>query len=210
MTNAQATMRERLVASALALLDDLGPAALSTRKVAELAGTSTMSVYTEFGSMAGLVSAIVDEGFNRLADEFAEVERTEDPVADLWAIGLAYRRTALVHPQLYAAMFGTSSLGGYRRTGQELMQGIRTFDEHASVTRRAIAAGRLDETEPYALALQLWSALHGFVLLELAGFFGEDFDGIGAVLAPGFLNLLVGLGDDRDAATRSLASVPTD
>src|ERR1700747_2477742 len=47
----QRGVRDELLHAAVALLNEHGPDALQTRKVAAAAGTSTMAVYTHFGGM---------------------------------------------------------------------------------------------------------------------------------------------------------------
>jgi hypothetical protein len=69
-----------------------------------------------------------------------------------------------------------------------------------------MAAGRIRPDDPVAVAAQFWSMLHGFVLLEAAGVFGDAGNGVLRVLAPHVINLMVGLGDDRAAAEASLLS----
>ena len=66
-----------------------------------------MAVYTHFGGMPGLWRAVRQEGFTRLAQRLDGVERTEDPVRDLTAIGSAYVANALANPDLYQTMFGS-------------------------------------------------------------------------------------------------------
>jgi AcrR family transcriptional regulator len=70
-------MGRRLVEAAAHVLAGSGPSALSARKVAAAAGTSTMSVYTCFGSMEVLVRAVVEEGFAMLERRLVEVEPTD-------------------------------------------------------------------------------------------------------------------------------------
>jgi AcrR family transcriptional regulator len=96
---AEDSTRERLLHGAIRLLSSSGPEALQARKVAAEIGASTMAVYTHFGGMPQLVEAMVREGFRRLDRRLAEVAVTEDPVADLFAVGLAYRSHALDHPE---------------------------------------------------------------------------------------------------------------
>ena len=50
---------------------------------------------------------------------------------------------------------------------------------------------------------QFLSATHGYVLLEIGGAFGQQGEGR-QVIAPLAINLMVGLGDSREAAERSL------
>lgn len=57
------SVRDKLLHAAVGLLDEHGPDALQTRKVASAAGTSTMAVYTHFGGMRGLIAAVAEEGY---------------------------------------------------------------------------------------------------------------------------------------------------
>ncbi|MGN6475411.1 MAG: TetR/AcrR family transcriptional regulator [Mycobacteriales bacterium] len=165
-----ADVSQRLIEAAARLLAEEGPSGLSTRRLAAEVGTSTMAVYTHFGGLPELVRAVVREGFKRLGDHMAAVPETDDPLADLAALGEAYRANALDNPQLYAVMFGSASLGGYRLHDDELNEGRYTYDMLVAATQRTIDAGIFKPGDANAIAAQLWSATHGFVMLELAGY----------------------------------------
>jgi AcrR family transcriptional regulator len=164
-------VRERLVEAAATLLADEGPAALSTRRLANEVGTSTMAVYTHFGGLPQLVRAVVNEGFARLAEHMDAVPQTDDPLTDVYELGVAYRANAHDNPHLYVVMFGSASLGGYRLAKEELAEGRYTFDLLVAATQRVMDAGIWKRDDPEAVAGQLWCSLHGFVMLEFAGFF---------------------------------------
>ncbi|QBJ95840.1 TetR/AcrR family transcriptional regulator [Rhodococcus sp. ABRD24] len=206
------SMRMGLLEAGARLLSSEGPAALSTRRVAAEAGTSTMSVYTHFGSMPDLVAAIVEEGFTRLGTALALVPQTDDAILDLAEAARAYRTNALDNPELYSVMFGSASLGGYRPESADIAAaGLHTFEMLVSLADRAIEAGRLDPADPHLVASQLWSALHGFLLLEIAGHFGTNGNAEELILTPLLLNLIVGLGADRDATIASaMDKTPTE
>lgn len=209
MSDPDTPMRVRLLEAAATILADEGPGALSARRVAREVDASTMVVYTHFGSMHDLVRGLAREGFVRLADHLAEVEPSDDPVADIFRLGAAYRRTAVENPRLYGVMFGSASLGGYALGGEDIAEGIDTFVVLVEAARRAMDVGRFDAGDPVNVASQLWSALHGFVMLELAGFFragGGRIAASEAVILPLFVNLATGFGDDRDAVDRSIQS----
>ena len=70
-----------------------------------------------------------------------------------------------------------------------------------------MAAGRIRDDDELAVAGRLWSINHGAVMLELAGFFGHEGHGLTQILGPLIIDTLVGMGDDRDAATLSLNTV---
>jgi len=195
-------VRQRLVEAAARLLADEGPAALSTRRLASEVGASTMAVYTHFGGLPQLVRAVVTEGFSRLAEHMAAVPHTDDPLADLAELGVAYRTNAHDNPQLYAVMFGSASLGGYRLTKEELAGGRYTFDVLVAATQRVMDAGIWKAGDAEGVAGQLWCSLHGFVMLELAGYYELDGDtaepaflptAADRVLVPMMANLAVAL-----------------
>jgi AcrR family transcriptional regulator len=199
-------VRVRLLEGAARLLAEEGPSALSLRRVAAEAETSTMAVYTHFGSMPDLAAAVVAEGFARLAARLAEVPRTDDAITDLAGLARAYLVNARQNPHLYAVMFGTASLGKYRlHTADQLGRGRYTFDEIVATAGRAVEQGRLRPAEPLAIASQLWTAMHGYVMVDIGGFFGED--GVEHVLVPMFVSLLTGLGADPDAALASISTI---
>lgn len=161
-----AALRATLVELGSAAVSEGGSQGLSLRRLAAAAGTTTAAVYTLFGGRDGLVRAVVDEGFRRFADRLAAVPRTDDPAADLFALGLAYRENALANPHFYRVMFGGAA--GTDEPAGDVPTVVRpTF----GVLRDAVA--RLPRTErpegATELALRLWSLAHGLVSLELAG-----------------------------------------
>jgi AcrR family transcriptional regulator len=203
---ADPAVRVRLLEGAARLLAEEGPSALTLRRVATEADTSTMAVYTHFGSMPDLADAVVAEGFARLAALLAEVPRTDDAITDLAGLGRAYLVNARQNPHLYAVMFGTAALGRYRpQTADERERGRYTFDEMVRTAGRAVEQGRLRPAEPLAIASQLWTAMHGYVMLDVGGYFGEG--GVERVLVPMLVSLLSGLGADPDAALASIRTL---
>ncbi|MGY0236733.1 WHG domain-containing protein [Longispora urticae] len=201
-------LRARLVAAAIRLLADGGPEALQARPLVAEAGTSTMAVYTRFGGMPGVVEAVAEEGFRLLAARLDAVPETADPVADIFGLAMGYRQAALDNPHLYGVMFGLTAPGGRRVptvqvTAETPQLGQRAFERLTGAVRRAYDAGRFHVGEPSSAAAQLWSGLHGFITLELAGYFGAEDDSLAQVLAPLGANLAVGLGDDLESAAAS-------
>jgi AcrR family transcriptional regulator len=187
-------VRRRLIEVAADVLGEEGPAALSARRLARDAGTSTMALYTHFGGMPGLVQAVVEEGFRRLYDRVDAVELTDDPIADLAASAAAYRSNALANPHLYSVMFGSASLGRYRLHDEELEVGLAAFGQLVGLIERAMESGGLRRAEPAPVAAQFWTALHGFVVLEIADFYRLIDDPETQVLQPMLGHLLAGLG----------------
>ncbi|MBS4727887.1 TetR/AcrR family transcriptional regulator [Mycobacterium sp. SM1] len=208
-----ASPRERLIEAGIRLLERDGPQALQARKVAAEIGASTMAVYTHFGGMTGLLDAIAGEVFARFAQALTEIPRTDDPVADFFAMGASYRRFALANPQRYQLIFGISSPEtiARRRTDLTVSGSVAdgsaraaSFEALLAVVRRMITAGRIRDDGELAVAGRLWSLIHGAVMLEIAGFFGHEGHGLTQILGPMTVDLLVGMGDDRAKTTASM------
>lgn len=209
-----AEVKAKLIEAAIQLLADGGPEALQARKLAAEIGASTMAVYTHFGGMGALVDEVAREGFRRLSANLGGVQETDDPAADILTLALAYRRTVVENPQLYAVTFGQSQPNGQKAalgdmTNEETRQnlseeGIVAFSYLVRAAERVIKAGRFRPAPEFAVAAQLWSAVHGYITLEVAGYFGDGENGVEQILVPLATTLGVGLGDTLEAATESV------
>jgi AcrR family transcriptional regulator len=180
-------VRDRLVAAGLRVLAD-SPAALTVRRIAQVAGTSTMGIYTCFGGRTGILEAIYLSGFEALRaalaggpsglaegpsglagarSGLAGAPSGGDPVDRILGLALAYRRFALGNPALYAFMFERpvpdfDPAPALRRAALGL-----TFDPLVDAVRDAAAAGAVRAGDPVATAYLLWTVAHGAVSLEL-------------------------------------------
>jgi AcrR family transcriptional regulator len=196
-------IRPALIEIGARLLADEGPQALSTRRLAAEAGTSTMAVYTYFGGMSGLVREMVHEGFARLHQHLAQVAETDDPVADMALLGRAYRQNALANPHLYAAMFGGSSLAGFELTEEDRQHGRYNLSGVVDCARRCIEAGRFRRSDEVLVAHQMWITVHGLVDLELGSYLIDPCDG-DTCLEAQLVGLMIGAGDEPDSAIHSV------
>jgi AcrR family transcriptional regulator len=216
-SSSRAERRAQLLDIALRQLEESGPEGLQARSLTAEIGASTQAIYTLFGGMAGLFEAIVADGFVRFAQHVDAVAETEDPVADHFSRGWAYCDWALAHPQLYRLMFGLTGGGLRVLVGLEMtMAGtLANFPEGQAAievlvrsVNRVIESGRIRPVNSIEAAAQFLSATHGYVLLEIAGAFGQPGERP-QVLGQLAVNLMVGLGDDPDAVQRSLLATIT-
>jgi AcrR family transcriptional regulator len=213
----RANPRERLLTAAIRMLAEGGPETLQARRLAAEVGMSTMAVYTHFGGMPQLIQELAREGFTRFGRRLEAAPRSADPVADLLSLGVAYRDHALENPELYRLMFGLTAPAGTRLAGRDLTvsavssdlpEGQAAFDQLVLAVTRIIEEGRArTEEDPVRAAAQMWSAVHGYVLLEIAGYFGEDDRGVEGILLPMATKLAIGAGDSREAAERAAGQV---
>jgi hypothetical protein len=140
-----------------------------------------------------------------------QVPVTEDPIADLFAMALMTRRVARENPHLYDLMFGLSTRRATYRplSDSDVRSSGRSpafraaYVYLAEACARLVSSGRVGRQEPEAVAAQLWSYVHGCITLELAEHFAEFDDPVAQVLLPMGVNLVVGLGDDRERAQAS-------
>ena len=156
----------RLLDTAGSLLTSDGPDALSLRRLAAAAGTSTSAVYALFGGKPGILRGLFIEAFTRFAAQLNTVRTSDDPLADLRALGHAYRASALANPHLYAVMFG-SPVPGFEPTPEDYAHAETTVTPLLDTVRRAVAAGLLRAANPHLIATALWATAHGLVSLEL-------------------------------------------
>lgn len=212
--------RRRILDAAIRLLGAGGPEAVQARKLAAEVGASTMAVYTHFGGMAGLFEAIIREGFVRFGSHVAAVPLTDNPMADFMAQGLAYRQWAFDNGQLYKLMFGMNDAALPRRVAQDMTfsgsvaflpdEGEAAFRVMTSSLERVRDAGQITAPDITAAAGQFLASTHGYVLLEMAGYFGEEGQSLINVLGPMGISLMIGLGADRTTVDQALDQALTE
>lgn len=171
---------------------------ITLRSLVQGTGVSTMAVYTYFGNMTGLWSAVRQEGFTRLGARLAELPASRDPVRDLVSLGAAYVTHALAHPHLYRTMFDDAF------PLEDPAAAVETFDILIGGASRAVQARRLDEnTDALALATEYWIIGHGLCSLAIAGVLpAEDIANHARSLVTA---LFVSAGDDPARCRRSFS-----
>jgi AcrR family transcriptional regulator len=189
-------LRGRLVDE---LLRRIGDEAATIRSLAAAVGTSTMTIYTQFGGMPGLWSAAREEGFRRLAAALAEVEDRDDPGEQVMALASAYVANAFAHPGLYLTMFDA------RHELPDPRVADTSFDRLVEAAERARQAGRFRAgLDSRSAATRMWSVAHGLLMLALTGALPPT--AVTEHLPEMSHALFVGFGDDPEAARRSIAA----
>jgi AcrR family transcriptional regulator len=162
--------RAALRAAAERLVAKGGPAAFSVRAVANEVGTTTRAVYSLFGSKEGLlVDALAQGAFVFLADGLDELVETDDPVADLVAVGVpVFRRLVLEHPALYRIAF-QRIVPGFR-AGPEVTEARgRAWVRLLAKVQRVEDAGLLGTKSVQEAAVEFNAMLEGLANAELRG-----------------------------------------
>ncbi len=161
------TVNERLVEATLQLLRAEVPTDLTVRRIATAAGTTTMALYTGFGSRDGLLDVVYAEGFEQLRLRMAPSAALADPTEAVLALLAAYRAFALANPGLYGLLF-ERVLPGFDPSPEVRSIALdTTFGLLASQAGRLLAA-HSQEVASRELAYALWALTHGLVSLELS------------------------------------------
>ncbi|MFE9659631.1 MULTISPECIES: TetR/AcrR family transcriptional regulator [unclassified Streptomyces] len=201
-------VRRCLLDQAARVLAEEGAAALSVRRLVKAVSTSTMAVYTHFGSMPGLVRALMTEGFDRFHERVARAAAAhpDDPVAELAALCRAYQDFAHDEPDVYAVMFGGSAFAGFALTEEDRRLGIHVLRPPRDAIRRCLTAGRFRAGgDPDLLVRQLFCQMHGLAQLGRAGYIAGSF-GPPEVLRGMVLDFVRAAGDRPDEAETSVAT----
>ena len=159
-------LRERGVASALAVLAEEGVGALTTRTVARRADASVPAIYEVFGDKAGLVREVFFQGFRMLGDELAGVPPTADPVEALRRLAEAFRQFVVANPVLAQIMF-SRPFADFDPTTEDNRAGAKVrkiFDHHVQV---AVDAG-LIAGDPTDIAHLFFAFAEGLAAAESA------------------------------------------
>src|SRR5918999_724057 len=128
--------RTRMLEAAETLLDDAPDGDISTRAVCAAVGVGAPVLYRLFGEKAGLLSAVVDYGFDRYLATKRAATPSDDPVEDLrsgWDTHVAF---ALAHPTVYRLMYSPA----FATVPSAATEALRLLRE---VLERCAAAGRL-------------------------------------------------------------------
>ncbi len=165
-------LRNALIAHGVELLEETGLEQLSLRSIAARAGVSHAAPKNHFGSLRGLLTAMATEGFQQHAAFMREgLPRRASRKARLSAAMKGYVRFAQKHPHLFSLMF-SSQLCDYedaelQSAAAESYQVLREIAEGLDWDKATKPQGAL------RAEMMLWSLVHGFAQLSIAGQFGR-------------------------------------
>jgi AcrR family transcriptional regulator len=190
----RAQVRAEVKEAALRQLAESGPAGLSIAAIGKQLGVSGPALYRYFASRDELLTELVIDAYDGLADALRAATRdaaSQQPRARLEALARGYRSWALAQPHRYRLLFGPP-LPGYDAHAQRLVAAseasmnllldvLRELGDRApapaiqplTAQLAAWAQTHAFDADP-AVALRailIWSRLHGLVSLEIAGNF---------------------------------------
>lgn len=166
-------MRAAILDAAGRLIATEGVDGLTIRAVAQAVGYSAGALYEYFDSKEAILVSLYFDGADGLGAQceraVAELPPSADAVDALHALGRAYRAYALENTELYRLVFAgfktpppppDLACPGEERGG---------FGTLLRIATRGIDEGMLVDLPAPAIAFAAWSAVHGFVSLEVTG-----------------------------------------
>jgi AcrR family transcriptional regulator len=165
-------LRERGLASALAVLNEHGVSGLTTRTVAQRAEASVPAIYEVFGDKSGLIREVFFHGFSSLGDELEALPITTDPLNDLRALAAAFRAFVTNNPVLAEVMF-SRPFTDFDPTSEDNEEGLRVSGIFVARARTATDAGLL-KGKPVDIAHVLFAFAQGLAAAENANRLGQS------------------------------------
>jgi AcrR family transcriptional regulator len=183
---------------------EYGAAALSLRAIARELKITAPAIYNYFPSRDDLVTALIVDAYNSLADaQEAALENIapDKRAARLSALGIAYREWAVTYPQRYQLIFGTPIPNYHAPEEATLPAAARGLVPLTKAIQDIFSAGELrterlakmtpklksmlnawkkfegsSDLEVLYLAQIIWSRVHGLVMLEIGNHIPPFFD----------------------------------
>jgi AcrR family transcriptional regulator len=157
-------LRHALIEATTAMVERSGPAAVSLREAARIAGVSHNAPYRHFPTREALLAAVAANGFDRLRAALEDAAATS---ADrLLALGQAYVRFAAANPGLFRLMFGGE-------IGKDAHPDLQASAQRAFTVLRDAAAGG-GASAPREAAIGAWALVHGLAHLAVDGQLADD------------------------------------
>ena len=168
-----ADFRERLCEAAERLFAEKGPDAVTMRQLSAELGVSPMTPYRYFEDKDDILAAVRTNGFTRFAEKLeAARAKAGDARTKGEAVGEAYVAFALEHPHSYKLMFDLNQ-PNIEKYPDLIAAGQRARATMTDHVQDSIAAG-LFAGDPEQIGMMLWAAVHGIVVLQLAGMMPPD------------------------------------
>ncbi len=161
--------RAALLAAAEELLSRQGEQGLAVRAVADAVGTTTRAVYSVFGGKDGLLRALYVRAFTLLGERVAGVRASDDPAADLVAVGVrGFRWFATTHPNLFRLTF-EGSHPELAPTTDDIGSAVAARRRLSFWVARCAEAGRLGGRDVADVTWQFHALCQGLASVELRG-----------------------------------------
>jgi AcrR family transcriptional regulator len=170
-----ADFRERLCDVATRLFSERGPDGFTMRELTAEMGVSAMTPYRYFRDKDEILAAVRARAFSRFADRLeAGLANGKDARSKARAVSEAYINFAFSEPSSYRLMFDLSQPN--EKNYPMLVAANKRARACMTDYVRAMIDEKIFSGDADLLGHIFWAALHGAVVLELAGKFAPGYD----------------------------------
>jgi len=220
-------IREEIKKTASRLMAEHGTEGITTRLIAREMGLTAPALYHYFANRDALITALIVDAFNALADalqETSEQTMEQAPSEQLRKVLLAYRQWALAHPADFQLIYG-NPIPGYEapreltvpaavrgflvivplvakvlgNSAHTLLSEYSSIPPEVQVALEEMITREGYEIPPLPLYLTIvgWSRIHGIIMLELFNHLQPVVGDVSAFYRAEVENLLNALGYSR-------------
>ena len=162
-------LRAALIAEAREVLETTAPEAVTLKSLALRLGVSQPAPYRHFESREALLAAVAADGFERFRTALSVAAASGPPEDAFERSCLAYIAFGQANMGVYRLMFAS---GAVRTADQNLQRA-----SHAAFDFLLTAVSqRAPHERAEALAIWIWSSLHGMVMLMAEGLMSGPLD----------------------------------
>lgn len=189
-------VRDQLCEAALRRYAEHGAEGLTMRTLAADVGCSPMKAYRYFRDKDALMAAMRARAFNSFSEALETAAAGQGDARERsTAVGDAYVAYALANREAYRLMFDTAPEGAQAADPDLAAARARADRSMSGYVEAMIAEGSL-RGDPERIGRMFWAAIHGVVMLELAGLVTRD-GGADALRREMMRTLFIGLNSDR-------------
>ncbi|HVM72455.1 MAG TPA: TetR/AcrR family transcriptional regulator [Anaerolineales bacterium] len=167
-------LKNALIEAGAEILSKEGVNGFSLRKAARRAGVSHAAPYAHFADKQAFIAAVSTEGYRRLYDKLVAVinKYPGDPLRQFVEVAWAYVEFARSDPAHFKVTF-SSVIEKEREFPEFLEMTGKNFRLLTGLVEAGQAAGILKPGAADAMAVSVWSLVHGFAVLLIEGQFSH-------------------------------------
>jgi AcrR family transcriptional regulator len=147
-----------------------GYEATSIRNIAEKIEYSPATVYLYYKDKDEIMHAVHQEGFKILVEYFMPLYSITHPFERLKALGHAYIKFSLDHPEMYKLIFVMKDpMDHVDNCKDDWDEGQSAYEVLLNTVEQCQESGYFKELEAHGMSLMIWSTMHGLCMLRESG-----------------------------------------
>jgi AcrR family transcriptional regulator len=147
-----------------------GYEATSIRNIAEKIEYSPATVYLYYKDKDEIMHAVHQEGFKILVEYFTSLYAISEPFERLKALGQAYIKFSLDHPEMYKLIFVMKDpMDHVDNCKDEWNEGEGAYEALFNTVAQCQESGYFRELETHGMSFMIWSTMHGLCMLRESG-----------------------------------------